>query len=61
MNAEEHFLKHLKQLHHDFPRLRIVLEHATSRAAVEMVGVVLYLRFCLFYSNLVWLCHYRVI
>ncbi|TPX34552.1 dihydroorotase [Synchytrium microbalum] len=37
LNAEEMFLEHLKQLHHDFPRLRIVLEHATTRAAVEMV------------------------
>lgn len=37
LNAEEKFLKHLKQLHSDFPSLRIVLEHATTRAAVEMV------------------------
>lgn len=38
LNAEERFLKHLAQLHRDFPKLRIVLEHATTKAAVEMVG-----------------------
>ena len=32
LNAEEHFLKHLQQLHKDFPKLRIVLEHATTKA-----------------------------
>ncbi|KAJ3093460.1 hypothetical protein HK100_006600 [Physocladia obscura] len=37
LNAEERFLTHLKQLHADFPNLRIVLEHATTRAAVECV------------------------
>jgi len=37
MNAEENFLIHLKQLHNDFPELKIVLEHATTKAAVEMV------------------------
>ncbi|RKO82839.1 hypothetical protein BDK51DRAFT_16228, partial [Blyttiomyces helicus] len=37
LNAEELFLKHLKKLHADFPNLRIVLEHATTKAAVEMV------------------------
>ncbi|KAJ3019216.1 hypothetical protein HKX48_002292 [Thoreauomyces humboldtii] len=37
MNAEERFLKHLESLHRDFPNLRIVLEHATTKAAVEMV------------------------
>ena len=37
MNAEEKFLVHLKQLHNDFPKLKIVLEHATTKAAVEMV------------------------
>lgn len=37
LNAEEKFLPHLVTLHHRFPRLRIVLEHATSRAAVECV------------------------
>ena len=37
MNAEELFLTHLKQLHTDFPNLKIVLEHATSKAAVDMV------------------------
>ncbi|KAJ3333041.1 hypothetical protein HDU76_011994 [Blyttiomyces sp. JEL0837] len=37
LNAEERFLKHLKELHSDFPKLRIVLEHATTKAAVDMV------------------------
>ena len=37
LNAEEKFLPHLKKLHQAFPRLRIVLEHATTRAAVEAV------------------------
>jgi dihydroorotase len=37
LNAEERFLRHLVQLHADFPKLRIVLEHATTAAAVETV------------------------
>ncbi|KAH7887978.1 Dihydroorotase [Phlebopus sp. FC_14] len=37
LNAEENFLPHLRKLHEAFPRLRIVLEHATTRAAVEAV------------------------
>lgn len=37
LNAENHFLPHLHKLHSTFPRLRIVLEHATTRAAVEAV------------------------
>lgn len=37
LNAEKHFLSHLRQLAADFPRLRIVLEHATTREAVECV------------------------
>jgi dihydroorotase len=37
LNAERLFLKHLKQLALDFPNLKIVLEHATSKEAVEMV------------------------
>ncbi|KAI0081822.1 Dihydroorotase [Panus rudis PR-1116 ss-1] len=37
LNAEETFLPHLVKLHARFPRLRIVLEHATTRAAVECV------------------------
>ncbi|KAI9146318.1 dihydroorotase, homodimeric type [Paraphysoderma sedebokerense] len=37
LNAEAHFLQHLKQLHKDFPRLKIVLEHASTKAAVDMV------------------------
>jgi len=37
LNAEIAFLPHLKKLHEAFPKLRIVLEHATTQAAVEMV------------------------
>jgi dihydroorotase len=37
LNAEEHFLQHLRKLHNDFPKLKIVLEHATTKAAVETV------------------------
>ena len=37
LNAEPEFLPHLRKLHAAFPRLRIVLEHATTRAAVECV------------------------
>lgn len=36
-NAEPLFLAHLEKIHKHFPRLRIVLEHATTRAAVECV------------------------
>ncbi|KII95805.1 hypothetical protein PLICRDRAFT_34754 [Plicaturopsis crispa FD-325 SS-3] len=37
LNAEATFLPHLHSLHARFPRLRIVLEHATTRAAVDAV------------------------
>lgn len=37
LNAEPSFLPHLRKLHARFPHLRIVLEHATTRAAVECV------------------------
>jgi dihydroorotase len=37
LNAEKHFLKHLRQLALDFPNLRIVLEHATTSEAIETV------------------------
>ncbi|KAI7883420.1 dihydroorotase, homodimeric type [Lichtheimia hyalospora FSU 10163] len=37
MNAEERFLPQLEKIHKAFPKLKIVLEHATSKAAVEMV------------------------
>ncbi|KAH8118350.1 hypothetical protein DFH11DRAFT_1540546 [Phellopilus nigrolimitatus] len=37
LNAEPKFLPHLRSLHEDFPKLKIVLEHATTRAAVEAV------------------------
>lgn len=37
LNAEELFLPHLKSLHQKFPKLRIVLEHATTMASVEAV------------------------
>ncbi|KJA24546.1 hypothetical protein HYPSUDRAFT_38588 [Hypholoma sublateritium FD-334 SS-4] len=37
LNAEPSFLPHLFKIHEAFPALRIVLEHATTRAAVEAV------------------------
>ncbi|KAF7732758.1 hypothetical protein EC973_000030 [Apophysomyces ossiformis] len=37
MNAEEKFLPELEKLHKAFPKLKIVLEHATTKAAVETV------------------------
>lgn len=37
LNAEEAFLPTLLQLHQRFPRLRIVLEHCTTAAAIEAV------------------------
>ncbi|BEI85135.1 hypothetical protein CcaverHIS002_0505360 [Cutaneotrichosporon cavernicola] len=38
LNAEKHFLEHLRKLAADFPNLRIVLEHATTAEAVECVA-----------------------
>lgn len=37
LNAESSFLPTLKSLHAKFPALKIVLEHCTTRAAVEAV------------------------
>ncbi|KAJ3368338.1 hypothetical protein GGF31_006429 [Allomyces arbusculus] len=37
LNAEAKFLSHLEKLHRAFPKLRIVLEHATTKAAVDLV------------------------
>lgn len=37
LNAEEKFLPMLKELHAKFPKLRIILEHCTSKAAIEAV------------------------
>jgi dihydroorotase len=37
LNAEERFLPTLKSLHAMFPKLRIILEHCTSAAAVQAV------------------------
>ena len=37
LNAEEAFLPTLLELHRRFPRLRIILEHCTTAAAVECV------------------------
>eukprot|EP01134_Creolimax_fragrantissima_P008323 CFRG8323T1 len=37
MNAEVRFLRHLEELHTAFPKLRIILEHSTTKEAVEMV------------------------
>lgn len=38
LNAEAKFLPHLERLHTDFPKLKIVLEHATTAEAVELVS-----------------------
>jgi dihydroorotase len=38
LNAEPRFLPHLLEIHGKFPKLRIVLEHVTTAAAVECVG-----------------------
>ncbi|EJU06537.1 dihydroorotase [Dacryopinax primogenitus] len=37
LNAEIAFLPHLLKLHTEFPKLKIVLEHATTRQSVETV------------------------
>jgi dihydroorotase len=37
MNAERVFLKHFEQIHLDFPKLKMVLEHASTKEAVDMV------------------------
>jgi dihydroorotase len=37
LNAEEKFLVHLRKIHRDFPKLKIVLEHVTTEAAVQEV------------------------
>ncbi|KAI9187863.1 dihydroorotase [Blastocladiella emersonii ATCC 22665] len=37
LNAEAKFLRHLAKIHAAFPKLRIVLEHATTADAVAMV------------------------
>lgn len=38
LNAEEAFLPTLRSLHERFPKLRIILEHCTTAAAVEAVS-----------------------
>ncbi|GAA5826976.1 hypothetical protein JCM11251_002188 [Rhodosporidiobolus azoricus] len=37
LNAEERFIPHLREIVRKFPKLRIVLEHCTTAAAVEAV------------------------
>lgn len=37
LNAEESFLPVLKKIHQDFPNLKIVLEHCTSKDAIEAI------------------------
>ncbi|GAA5889890.1 hypothetical protein JCM5296_003641 [Sporobolomyces johnsonii] len=37
LNAEERFIPHLREINRKFPKLRIVLEHCTTAAAVEAV------------------------
>jgi len=38
MNAEIEFLKNLEELHRDFPNLKIVLEHATTKESIKLVS-----------------------
>ncbi|CDF91427.1 probable Dihydroorotase [Zygosaccharomyces bailii ISA1307] len=38
LNAEESFLPALRKLHHDFPSLKIILEHCTTEAAIKTVN-----------------------
>lgn len=38
LDRESAFLSTLKEIVRDFPKLRVVLEHATTREAVELVG-----------------------
>ena len=38
MDAETEFLDSLREIHRNFPDLRIVLEHITTRAAAELVA-----------------------
>ncbi|KEI39493.1 uncharacterized protein L969DRAFT_87455 [Mixia osmundae IAM 14324] len=38
LNAEPAFHRHLEELHARFPNLRIVLEHATTKASVDIVN-----------------------
>lgn len=40
LNAEKLFLTHLRKLAADFPKLRIVLEHATTAEAIECVSLI---------------------
>ncbi|ODV82260.1 Dihydroorotase [Suhomyces tanzawaensis NRRL Y-17324] len=37
LNAEPKFLPALRKLHEDFPKLKIVLEHCTTRDAIELI------------------------
>lgn len=37
MNAEESFLPALRKLHKDFPKLKIILEHCTTEAAINTI------------------------
>jgi dihydroorotase len=37
ITAEPQFLPALKKLHADFPRLKIILEHCTTRAAIDTI------------------------
>ncbi|CCD27153.1 dihydroorotase NDAI_0J02610 [Naumovozyma dairenensis CBS 421] len=37
LNAEEKFLPALKKLHNDFPKLKIILEHCTTEAAINTI------------------------
>lgn len=38
LNAEESFLPVSKKLHHDFPNLKIILEHCTTKSAIDTIN-----------------------
>lgn len=38
LNAEKHFLPALLKLHDDFPNLKIILEHATTKDAIDTIN-----------------------
>lgn len=55
LNAEKHFLEHLRKIAAAFPNLRIVLEHATTAEAVECVASLPANVACTFTAHHLWL------
>ncbi len=37
LHAEEDFLQHLTKIHSNFPKLKIVLEHVTTKKSIDLV------------------------